>query len=47
MVCRLSSGGRWRSVNAVAGRGQVEGAALQAFGQSLFEELRYDGAAAV
>lgn len=34
-----------RSVNAVACRGQVEGAALQAFGQSLFEELRYDGAA--
>jgi Asp-tRNA(Asn)/Glu-tRNA(Gln) amidotransferase A subunit family amidase len=30
-----------RSVNAVACRGQVEGAALQAFGQSLFEELRY------
>ncbi len=32
------------SVNAQAYRGQVEGAALQAFGQSLFEELRYDGA---
>jgi CO/xanthine dehydrogenase Mo-binding subunit len=32
-----------RSVNAVACRGQVEGAALQAFGQSLFEELRYEG----
>src|SRR5271167_4594290 len=31
------------SVNARACRGQVEGAALQAFGQSLFEELRYDG----
>ena len=31
------------SVNAQACRGQVEGAALQAFGQSLFEELRYDG----
>ena len=33
-----------RSVNAIACRGQVEGAALQAFGQSLFEELRYNGA---
>jgi CO/xanthine dehydrogenase Mo-binding subunit len=32
------------SINAQACRGQVEGAALQAFGQSLFEELRYDGA---
>jgi CO/xanthine dehydrogenase Mo-binding subunit len=32
------------SVNAQACRGQVEGAALQAFGQSLFEELQYDGA---
>ncbi len=32
-----------RSVNALACRGQIEGAALQAFGQSLFEELRYDG----
>jgi CO/xanthine dehydrogenase Mo-binding subunit len=31
------------SVNAQACRGQVEGAALQAFGQSLFEELRYAG----
>ena len=31
------------SVNAQACRGQVEGAALQAFGQSLFEELRYHG----
>jgi len=31
------------SVNAQACRGQVEGAALQAYGQSLFEELRYDG----
>src|SRR6516162_4953372 len=31
------------SVNAQACRGQVKGAALQAFGQSLFEELRYDG----
>jgi CO/xanthine dehydrogenase Mo-binding subunit len=31
------------SINAQACRGQVEGAALQAFGQSLFEELRYDG----
>jgi CO/xanthine dehydrogenase Mo-binding subunit len=29
------------SVNAQACRGQVEGAALQAFGQTLFEELRY------
>ncbi len=33
-----------RSVNAQACRGQIEGAALQAYGQSLFEELRYDGA---
>jgi CO/xanthine dehydrogenase Mo-binding subunit len=32
-----------RSVNAVACRGQVEGAALQALGQALFEELRYEG----
>jgi CO/xanthine dehydrogenase Mo-binding subunit len=32
-----------RSVNAAACRGQIEGAALQAFGQSLFEELRYNG----
>ena len=32
-----------RSVNAVACRGQIEGAALQALGQSLFEELRYEG----
>jgi CO/xanthine dehydrogenase Mo-binding subunit len=32
-----------RSINAVACRGQVEGAALQALGQSLFEELRYEG----
>jgi CO/xanthine dehydrogenase Mo-binding subunit len=32
------------SVNPQACRGQVEGAALQAFGQSLFEELQYDGA---
>jgi len=32
-----------RSVNAVACRGQVEGAALQALGQSLFEELCYEG----
>jgi CO/xanthine dehydrogenase Mo-binding subunit len=31
------------SINPQACRGQVEGAALQAFGQSLFEELRYDG----
>jgi CO/xanthine dehydrogenase Mo-binding subunit len=31
------------SVNAAACRGQVEGAALQALGQSLFEELRYEG----
>jgi CO/xanthine dehydrogenase Mo-binding subunit len=31
------------SINAQACRGQVEGAALQAYGQSLFEELRYDG----
>ena len=32
-----------RSVNTIACRGQVEGAALQALGQSLFEELRYEG----
>jgi CO/xanthine dehydrogenase Mo-binding subunit len=32
-----------RSVNSVACRGQIEGAALQALGQSLFEELRYQG----
>jgi CO/xanthine dehydrogenase Mo-binding subunit len=32
------------SINAQACRGQVEGAALQAFGQSLFEEFRYDDA---
>jgi CO/xanthine dehydrogenase Mo-binding subunit len=32
------------SINALACRGQVEGAVLQAYGQSLFEELRYDGA---
>ena len=32
-----------RSVNPVACRGQIEGAALQALGQSLFEELRYEG----
>ena len=32
------------SINPQACRGQIEGAALQAFGQSLFEELRYDGA---
>jgi CO/xanthine dehydrogenase Mo-binding subunit len=32
-----------RSVNSVACRGQIEGAALQALGQSLFEELRYEG----
>jgi CO/xanthine dehydrogenase Mo-binding subunit len=31
------------SINAQSCRGQVEGAALQAYGQSLFEELRYDG----
>jgi CO/xanthine dehydrogenase Mo-binding subunit len=31
-----------RSVNLAACRGQVEGAALQALGQSLFEELRYE-----
>jgi len=30
------------SVNTIACRGQVEGAALQALGQSLFEELRYE-----
>ena len=32
-----------RTVNALACRGQIEGAALQAMGQSLFEEFRYDG----
>jgi CO/xanthine dehydrogenase Mo-binding subunit len=32
------------SINPLACRGQVEGAVLQAYGQSLFEELRYDGA---
>jgi CO/xanthine dehydrogenase Mo-binding subunit len=32
-----------RSINPVACRGQIEGAALQALGQSLFEELRYEG----
>jgi CO/xanthine dehydrogenase Mo-binding subunit len=32
------------SVNPQACRGQVEGAAIQAYGQSLFEELRYDRA---
>jgi CO/xanthine dehydrogenase Mo-binding subunit len=31
------------SINPLACRGQVEGAVLQAYGQSLFEELRYDG----
>src|SRR6202047_78279 len=31
-----------RSVNTIACRGQVEGAALQALGQSLFEEMRYE-----
>jgi CO/xanthine dehydrogenase Mo-binding subunit len=33
-----------RSINAAACRGQIEGAALQAYGQALFEEVRYDGA---
>jgi CO/xanthine dehydrogenase Mo-binding subunit len=32
-----------RAVNAAACRGQIEGAALQALGQSLFEEVQYDG----
>jgi CO/xanthine dehydrogenase Mo-binding subunit len=32
------------SVNPQACRGQDKGAVLQAYGQSLFEELRYDGA---
>ncbi len=31
------------AVNLTACHGQIEGAALQAFGQSLFEELAYDG----
>ena len=34
-----------RALNLPACHGQLEGAALQAFGQSLFEELAYDGAA--
>jgi CO/xanthine dehydrogenase Mo-binding subunit len=43
-VTKLVVGGdSGTSVNAQACRGQVEGAALQAFGQSLFEELRYKG----
>jgi CO/xanthine dehydrogenase Mo-binding subunit len=33
-----------RSINPAACRGQIEGAALQAYGQALFEEVRYDGA---
>ncbi len=33
-----------RAVNPAACRGQIEGAALQAYGQSLFEEVQYDGA---
>ncbi len=32
-----------RAINLAACRGQIEGAALQALGQSLFEEVRYDG----
>ena len=32
-----------RTVNALACHRQIEGAALQAMGQSLFEELRYKG----
>jgi CO/xanthine dehydrogenase Mo-binding subunit len=34
-----------RALNLPACHGQLEGAALQAFGQSLFEELAYDGTA--
>lgn len=33
-----------RAINADACRGQIEGAALQAYGQSLFEQVCYDGA---
>jgi CO/xanthine dehydrogenase Mo-binding subunit len=33
-----------RAINAAACRGQIEGAALQAYGQSLFEQVCYDGA---
>src|SRR5258708_3565449 len=33
-----------RALNAIACHGQVEGAAMQAFGQAMFEELRYRGA---
>ena len=33
-----------RAINAAACRGQIEGAALQAYGQSLFEQVSYDGA---
>src|SRR5258706_12117567 len=32
------------SVNPVACRGQVEGAALQAYSQAMFEQLSYEGA---
>jgi CO/xanthine dehydrogenase Mo-binding subunit len=32
-----------RSVNPVACRGQVEGAAIQAYSQAMFEELAYEG----
>ena len=32
-----------RAVNLQACRGQIEGAAIQALGQAMFEELRYDG----
>lgn len=33
------------AVNPTACRGQIEGAAMQAYSQAMFEELRYDGAA--
>jgi CO/xanthine dehydrogenase Mo-binding subunit len=34
-----------RSVNPIACRGQVEGAAIQAYSQAMFEELTYEGGA--
>jgi len=43
-VVRLVAGAdAGRSINPAACRGQIEGATLQAYGQALFEELRYDG----
>jgi CO/xanthine dehydrogenase Mo-binding subunit len=32
-----------RTINAAACRGQIEGAALQAYGQTLFEQVSYAG----